>query len=110
MQHDIVVRGIAHTVEATEPAPGLRAYLLPEEHRVDMGYNARLGHHTGPYIARFEHITEAEAAGRLIGPLADWTKARGDLISLELGKQVTAVIEHQTHGVMGAPLTDAPSR
>ncbi|MFB7899906.1 hypothetical protein ACFC1B_26660 [Streptomyces xiamenensis] len=100
MQHDIVVRGISLTVDATEPVPGLVAYRLPEEHRVDMGYNARLGHREGLLIAVFETVAEAEEAARLIAHLADWTAPADQLDTPELGDKVAEVIDYQTLGFM----------
>lgn len=100
MQHDIVVRGIPLTVDATEPVPGLVAYRLPEEHRVEMGYNARLGNREGLLIAFFETVAEAQHAAGLIAPLANWTTPADQLDTPELHTKVAEVIDYQTRGFM----------
>lgn len=68
-------------VQATEPVPGLRIYLQPEELRKpgENIYLWRIGHHSGLSIAKFETRKHAEAAAEVLATLTDWTQGTGDL-------------------------------
>lgn len=63
-------------VQATEPQPGLRIYLQPDELlKAGDRYVWRLGHHSGLVIAKFEHRDEADDAAWAIREITDWTRS-----------------------------------
>ena len=61
-------------VDATEPAPGLRAFQLPSGVSTSLPYRWILAHHDGPALASFETDDAANRAAEQVGALVDWTR------------------------------------
>lgn len=62
------------TVTATEPAPGLHVYEIPEGVSPSSSHRWILAHHEGPALASFETDAAATEAAAKAAPLADWTR------------------------------------
>ncbi|MCZ7413109.1 hypothetical protein [Streptomyces sp. WMMC897] len=94
MQHTIALDGTVHTVDAIEPAPGLRVYKHPH---LDYGigtYPVVLGHHSGRSIAHMECTADAIDAGRDLGEMTDWTRPADEINADEaLAERVHAYLE-----------------
>jgi hypothetical protein len=96
MQHTTKADGVAHTVDAIEPVPGLRIYKHPT---IDYGigtYPVVLGHHSGLRIARLEYTAEAIDAANALAAMADWTRPADDLqADHALGQKVCDLVANR---------------
>ncbi|MFG2307636.1 hypothetical protein ACGFS9_02935 [Streptomyces sp. NPDC048566] len=63
------------TIEATEPAPGLRIYELPTEHAPSPEYRWILAHHEGRTIGLFKSADDATGAAAAVASMTDWTRS-----------------------------------
>lgn len=62
------------TVTATEPAPGLHVYKIPEDVSPSSAHRWILAHHEGPALGAFETSAAATAAAEGAAPFVDWTR------------------------------------
>lgn len=62
------------TVDATEPAPGLRIFETPAGVSPGSTHRWILAHHDGAALASFTAESDAQRAAEEITQLADWTR------------------------------------
>ncbi|RKN61903.1 hypothetical protein D7231_32035 [Streptomyces klenkii] len=70
---------VSPRVQATEPAPGLRVYQIPDWVSPASPYRWTVGHHGGAAIASARTEDDALAVAAAIAPLADWSAPAPDV-------------------------------
>lgn len=72
-EYTMIGKGELHHIpEATEVAPGLYVFRLPDTYRVDNPRRFRIGHHSGNSIADAMRREDAIRGAEIIAPLHNW--------------------------------------
>ncbi|MER8030668.1 hypothetical protein ABTZ78_17115 [Streptomyces bauhiniae] len=90
----ISTSGGLHTVDTTEPVPGLRVYELPTGISPFSTHRWLLAHHEGAALAAFETEAAATTAADAVSPLTDWTRSQMTAATgISLGGQTAALMK-----------------